>query len=394
MTRFAPTQKSSAKISEFATFFKEPYYIGKTRLVNLYWVEIEKENAIFSLHTSSQKSSLLKITEKYLKNNQLPIVAINAGGFYLSDTKKKPMAYGYNLFVHDGEVWQFPGNGRITLIEKNGQLKIKYLKAGGSLKIGDKNFTWVGNRCVKKPNQTAVVIFGVCDIKFATKTTENRHSFRFPIPESLQINGEQEKILLGIGINSKGKPFVAVKSKRTLNLLKYAYILMINGTESRSIKLGDIIHQVSIDTYKVSTHDQSVSLSFSIPFDKTKIKNTISKEIITVNGIIKPLQKDFLKSWSVILETSKKIIFFLVDSCPKKPGVEGLNTFELQELLAKKFDFKSCAVCDSGQTSKLCVNIGGKLRIFGNLHYVNYSAKKPYPDGVNGRAIPSAVVAL
>jgi len=71
---------------------------------------------------------------------------------------------------------------------------------------------------------------------------------------------------------------------------------------------------------------------------------------------------------------------------------EGINVFELQKLIDKKFNYSWALVGDSGQSSKLLVREENK-KVFGNFHYLNYSTTPPFWDGVRGRSVPVGILA-
>ena len=103
--------------------------------------------------------------------------------------------------------------------------------------------------------------------------------------------------------------------------------------------------------------------------------------------------ENFRKSWSVILQTQKEVIFFVVDARPKVKGQEGLNIYELHSLLSSKFDFSEAYVSDAGQSSKICIYDGKKTQVYGNLHYLDYKKEPPVWNGRDGRFVPGALLA-
>jgi len=133
--------------------------------------------------------------------------------------------------------------------------------------------------------------------------------------------------------------------------------------------------------------------SFLLEKSKDKLIKNLKEELIYPKGKIpKPLKKDYLKSWSVILKEKNNIIFFINDARPKFSNQVGISVLELREIIKQKFNFSWAVVGDSGQSSKLFLNHKTK-QVFGNLHYLNYKTNPPSWDGIKGRSIPVAILA-
>jgi len=391
-------KKERKKLSKEIVFYQETYFPCKDRFVNLYWVEIEKKKLKFALVISPKKKPLIEITRKFGYPNKKLLVAINASNFYLSDNGRKPQIYPYNLCINNGRVLQFPSNDRITLIEKNGKISLRFLTAEGKIKIGNKYFRWIGatnynNRKKKSLSSSEVVIWGLADIRF-TYIPDSKRRAKKPITQTTYVNCPQGKLLLGVNLNKEGKPYISKKNVKKLSLLDYAFICMVKKSVGRKIKKGEIVKLVSVNNFKVKKGCNAVSLGFTLPKQFKEIKNTLVKEVRkSPEGIVRPIEKDFMKSWSVILFAGSKVIFFLVDSFPFKKNQTGLNIYELHKLLSKKFNFTEAAVCDAGQSSKICIKKNEEYQVFGNLHYIDFTGPKPKWNGINGRAITSALIA-
>jgi len=396
---FKPIRKVKVELAEGVVFHKEPYKI-KNRFVNLYWVEFKRKNSLFCLKNILGREPLVKIFREAKRGHNLNSLAgINTCNFFLSDYGREPPIPAYNFFVSKGRVWQFPTNERVALIEKGSSLKLRRFKAMGKMRIGKKLFNWIGRRVFKQAHFVhkeicpLAVVSGVFEISFKYLDNDKLRRAKKPIPSTLTVKCGKGKALLGIDFDNEFCPKVLAINSKQLSLLDYLYIIEIDQVLGKEIHVGDEISDVVIDGYRVEREDNIVSLGFSLPKQREKLGKILIRELISKDGgPIKVLDEDFRKPWSAIVFTKKKIIFFLVDAYPYRKEQEGLNIYELQELLSKKFDFIKCGVCDGGQTSKLCINNRDGLKIFGNLHYVNYSLEAPKRDGRNGRPIPSALI--
>jgi hypothetical protein len=395
---FKPVKGTALRLSKNAVFLQEPYQV-KSHFTNLHWVEVNKENSLFLLKNFLDRKPIVKIAEEIQKEYPLNLVAgINICNFYLSDYGKEPLISSYNLFVSGGRIWQFPSVQRTILAERSGRLTMEYLKPKGKLKIGEKLFNWVSSLSLKRSpfvsdtNRPLAVIHGVFDTKFQYLSNDKLRRAKKPISSTLWVKNRGNKILLGVKPGNQFRPKVVKKTTKQLNLLKYLFVIELDQPLGNKISLGEEINQVEVDGYRIEEKDNVASLAFSLPKDHTILEKSVTQELINKNGkSIKVLDPRFRKAWSAILFTSKKVIFFLADAYPYKRGQEGLNIYELQELLSEKFNFDQCGICDGGQTSKLWVSTPLGIKIFGNLHYVNYSLKPPRRDGINGRPVPSTL---
>ena len=377
-------------IAKGIVFCQQTYSVSKVQTTNLYWLEISKNFCRFHLLNQLHKLPILEITKKFQSTNpNLEILAaINIGSFYLVDQGPKPKLHSYNLMVKDGLVCQLPSNNRPALVTSNGTLKTFLLNSTGSLIIGSKTIYWKG---LNSKAETENTVYGIFDIPIYVKSQGYR-KIRYTNRESAQINCSPKETLLGFRkIHNK----IAVAGiNQKLNLFDYFFIMKCSKNIAKNIQIGDRVNKIQIGRKIIATSDNWSSSIFSF---KPSLKDSvlsIPKQIVpSQSGIHKPLNNDYRKSWSILLETiDNKIILFLNDARPKVKGQEGMNFKELHHLLKTKFKFQKGFCLDSGQTSKLVVRLNNKFRVFGNKHYLNFKYYPPKWDGINGRDIPSALI--
>jgi len=390
---FVAIKKKVVKLSKTANFFQEPHLLEDGRYINLYWTEFDKKRTKFRLQNILGRKSIVQMMNSFVKSTRVEFASvINTCNFYLVDVGNNPIICAYNLFVVNGEVLQFPCNTRTTLIETGGVLNIVNLEAYGKLRIGKQAFSWSGKKSGREKSD--ILVHGIFDVMFAPVGEDLKRRPRQPIKSTLKVICEIGKILLGVGLDRKDRPVVKTINNGELQLNDYCYIFEISQKSVSKINIGDPVSGVVVDDYSVKANDNIVSLSFSLPKDYRGIRNEVSRQILKANGTLKPLMPDYFKAWSLVLTTNKSVIFFLADCYPYIDKQIGINIFELHKILTSKFDFETCGVCDGGQTSKLCVKSGNSsTKVYGNMHYVNYSKIKPMRDGVRGRPVPSALIA-
>ncbi len=377
-------ESQSRELTPGLMSFQETNALKDGRFSNLYWVEIDKNKFNFTLSASTSPIPLLDFN---LANRKV-IAGINFGSFFLSDDLHTPVTTFYNLMINSGKIFQFPSNTRPALKSKDGKLSEIKIPANGTLNLGNQTFTWSGSNSVEK---TDLKIFGMFDLTIGKIKFDKVSTRRKILSETSFVTCDTEETLLGINI-SKGQPKLERIIRTPLDLTQFAYVIKGNSELLKKAKVGQEITGVRFG--RVSFDDENVcSASFSLGKTRDELINNLRTQLIfPKGGEPKPMSKDYLKSWSVVLETKDKIIFFIGDARPKVKNQEGLSVFELQTILQKKFDYSWACVGDSGQSSKLMV-IGDTAEIYGNMHYQNYSGKSPVWDGKNGRHIPVALLA-
>lgn len=308
------------------------------------------------------------------------------GSFYLGPNKFQPKCPACHAFVKRGSVFQFPSNTRVALIEKDGAINLKKIKAKGRLQIGKKQIKWVGSNFSRK-NKGACVIYGSFDVVLYQHYKNTAKEIR----NNLIIPGKNE-VLLGCDFKNKN---VLIKRKTNKPLIISDFLFIIKGERCFLEKINekDIILGVTFENLKLKK-ENVVSLSFSLPppYQKENLENAIREELIPVEGIYRPLEPNYRKSWLAVLETTKTWIFIFNDARPLIKCESGMTIFEFYNFICRKFKFIRGAICDSGQSIKLCLRFDWGLEVFGNQHYLKFGKPINVCDGIQGRKITSALI--
>jgi hypothetical protein len=369
-------------ISPIATFNEETIFFDNHRFINAYWIELDKTLAKFKLLFEDKLLPL----RAFEKDSNKAIGGINMGSIYLTDENVSPLVYYYNLAIDNGKIKQLPSNSRSLIVTTNGVLKNELVRATGSVSIGNIQYTWSGSN---ENTKSQLVVYGMFDLNILKDTNGKRIldiSSKYVIPNS-------DELLLGIKTTSKDTKIVKISNSK-LNITKYNFILKGKKIDLRNIKVDDILTDFTLNSSRIDLRSSACSSSFSLGRNRKELDNNLYNELIYPrNGKPRPMFQDYKKSWSVVLETEKSVIFFINDARPKIVNQNGITVYELQELLLKKFNYHWAVVGDSGQSSKLFINNKDKRKVYGNLHYINYLKKYPYWDGLNGRPIGVALIA-
>jgi len=389
---------SSLKLGNGAEFFMEHVKITDKRFTNLYWVTLAKNKHKFELTNFDRTNSLLNISRDFISHGRGVkfTASINTSQFYLADQGKQPSQCAYNLFVKAGIMFQPPANTRPIIIESDGDLKLRDLAPVGKIKIGENIFGWEGflGNSHGKNNQACLEAIGIFAIDFNYAYQKEGGRKKMPVPESSIVKAGPDQLLIGVARDSMG-PYVNKVSNNTLNLYESDYVLRGSKMLLSQVKVKDKVQTISVDGLKLAKKVNASSGILSLSKDKHTLKMQVKKYLIPSKvKHINPTSRNFRKSWSLILETDNRVAFFINDARPKIKGQEGLNLFELHDIVSSRFNFKNAILCDAGQSSKICVkNNESELKVVGNKHYLYNNTIIPKWDGLHGRKIPSALIA-
>jgi len=367
------------------SFCQESLVLDENRLANLYWVELNKSKFNFKLVSSLLLSPLLAFD---LPDKKV-VAGINFGSFFLSDDLQTPRVSFYNLLIKGGNIFQFPSNSRPALATNDGKLRSLSVDSWGTLKIGGKSFSWSGSKSQKRAD---ITVYGMFDLNILKTPLGESPSRRRVLVETRFVTCKSDELLLGFNINND-KPVLEVIADSPIDLTQFCFVMRGKSESFEGLSTSQNLTYVTLGDIAFETNDDVCSASFLLGRNKDELIRNLEHQLIyTEGGRPKPLSESYLKSWSVILETDDNIIFFISDARPKALNQEGINIFELQEVLAKKFDYIWASVGDSGQSSKLMIK-DDTTQIYGNMHYQNYRSDPPVWDGENGRRIPVALIA-
>jgi hypothetical protein len=304
-------KKFQARLGKGFVFHQEPYFIPNTRRkANLYWVEANKKDVLFSLVNKLEKKALLDFALEYQRSHpkRKMLGAVNLGAFYLDSSGLEPKCSAYNAMVKNGKIFQYPSNTRVALVESKGQIRLQKINAFGELRIGKVKLKWAGSNYLKNDNDTCV-IYGSFDIPIFSEVSKFG---KVRINKEGLITPGKDEVLLGCNFRNK-KIVIDVKEQKTLNIINFLFIIKGKINFLKDIKRGDIIEEADFNNLKL-TNENITSLSFSLPTknNKTKIKEYIKEELTTVNGKYLVLDKNYHKTWLSILETEKNGLLFLM----------------------------------------------------------------------------------
>lgn len=374
-SRLNKIKESSNNLCAGANLKRMTIDLSSKRFINAYILKLDKNK--FNFRVANSKTPLpVKDVLNVSRKNRFQC-CINVGARFLTDDGSTARFDGYNLFVTNGKVWQFPKNSRVTLISKNGKLRIKTLMPIGRIKIGDE---------ILDMNDTGVQTFGIFDVDI-----EKVEGKRKIIKKTKLVVCGSDEILLGCNFDVDSVYVTSFGQK--LDLLKNVFILKSKRDSLLKVRLHDEVKLLEIGGIRISDSLNMVSAQFSIPKNKNQLVKSLQSELISTDGSISVLRNDYIKSWSIIGKTKSRIYFIVIDARPKVRGQEGMHLLELHKFLYKDIKLSSAICCDSGQSSRISMIKDCKLVQFGNLHYRDFSKSIVKWDGLRGRTTNSVLIA-
>lgn len=365
----------------------------------IFEIEPKKRNLriLFTNHGEYPINAFSKISNLYF--------LATLGYFYLTTDKKRdempaPKIKTNNFFVHGGQFYHLPVVDRSALlIFKNGQVSIPFLRARGTFKIGQNEFSWIGRRDLNDtqlenlPENQAVVY-----TSSVAKIVQLEDPIIGPFRKAQKTLTDE---LLGrfnaIIERKQQKHFVAKISQKPLPVTKGAMILNLPGKFKSQISVGDALNNVTIDNLKVSDIYDAVSVGPKLEKDK---KARIAQARLEGHDYDPSLSNTphdencKMARSCLVLRKDNTLASVLVDGIPQArdiyPGVTP------QELSGFVFDFypdvREVVATDPGGTMKSVhrTKYGEDPEVFGNSHYLDYKyfpdgAIKFWPNGRNGR---------
>jgi len=374
------------RVKSGISFHQETAGYLNNRFTNFYWIEIDKEVYNFKIESNRKRIPLIDFD----KDNRNVIAGINFGSFLITDKEYNQRCSYTNLVVSKGKVLQFPSNSRICIYSDGKSIDRKYIHANGVLHISNKEFSWSG---MNSNENTDLKIIGMFDMDCKKVSNKSGRKEIVINEDTNLIHASNTESILGIKVDS-GIPKVSSISNDKLDILQYDYAIKGNRDDLEGINTGDIVESITFGSHIFNNDINASSGSFELGKNIDELKNNLYRDlVIQKNRIPKPMDPEYIKSWSVVLECEDKYVFCINDARPSIYDQRGITVFELQEYLLDKFKYIWGVVGDSGQSSKLMFVKDGKRNIFGNLHYINYNSASAYWDGINGRPISTAILA-
>ncbi|MDP3052946.1 MAG: hypothetical protein Q8N22_03285 [bacterium] len=364
--------------------------------INFYEVELE-ENKI-KLHILSTLSP--KYPKDYLKKINNGIL-INAGFTYNVDFKaeKSPIDFTYNLHIENNCLLNLPTYTKTAIIEKDGKIEPRKIKASGCLYFGNIKILWIGSHEKQAfSDKKMSVVYGISNqglIKSDLGIIPNKKQ------EWIKLSKGYKNIIIDIAFLKKDRILYIKKiTNQKTKLFDGIFILQTPNEMVKKLKVGLRITDWIVDGLSPKNTDFAVTSGIQIPKSIKKLYQNIMTEKIVItrraddnNPYYSNIEQQ--KARSCIFKTGNLIHFLLIDARPRIIGQQGISIPDLANYIYRKnHNVKWAINCDGGQSSKICLKQKGKLRVFGNLHYLNLKKLKPEWNGENGRPITSCVIAF
>lgn len=322
------------------------------------------------------------------------------GYFYFTTNPKvdevpPPIIKVNNLFIYQGQLFQLPVADRSALVVfKNGKVGIPFLKAQGSLRVGQKRFKWRGARTFPSgtfPKDELFVYSGSAGVI---------EPYNDPImgPGRLAkkaLTPKEDTIDLVVSVKGKKIQVSEIRNGAT-EVSRGLMILSGKKNLLKDIKKGEIINEVIIDGLKTDDIQDAVSVGPRIFQDKkARLKQLISEGLDDDKALCNRPHREALKLARAFLVKLKNghLVSVLIDGIPQAGNIyPGVTPQEAADFIFKAYpQAVEVVATDPGGTMKsVSRDLDGKIKVFGNLHYLDYRYKKDgtidfWPNGYFGR---------
>lgn len=322
------------------------------------------------------------------------------GYFYFTTNPKAdeispPKIKVNNFFIHRGQLLQLPViNRSALLIFNDGKVGIPFIRAQGTLKIGQRKFKWLGARTLESSNspESELVVYngsaGVIEPYEDPVMGPGRLAKKVLTPENDSLD-------LVISLKNKKLQVSEIRNGAT-EVTRGLMILHAPGNLLKDVKKGEVLSEIMIDGLKVDEILDAVSVGPQI-FQEKKRRQT--QLLVEGLGDDKALcnrpHREGLKLARAFLVKLKNghLASILIDGIPQAGNIyPGVTPQEAADFLFQKYpDAQGIVATDPGGTMKAVYrDKDGKTQVFGNLHYLDYRYKRDgtidfWPNGYLGR---------
>lgn len=332
----------------------------------------------------------------FVKTANLRILA-TLGYFYFTtnpevDEIAPPMIKVNNLFIRQGQLLQLPVTDRAAfIIFKNGKVEIPFVQASGNFKIGDKKFRWCGARTQKvKADDTLTVYTGSAGV-----IEPYEDSIMGPGRLAKRILTPKNALDLIVSLKSENLQIAEIRRGGT-EVTRGLMVLSGSKKLLKDIKKGDILSEITIDGLKVKDISDAVSVGPRIFKEKIEREKQLVREGLDDDkSLCNQPHREGLKLARAFLVKLKdgRLVSVLIDGIPQAGVIyPGVTPQEAADLLFQKYpEAQEIVATDPGGTMKAVYrDKDGKIKVFGNLHYLDYRYKKDgaidfWPNGYLGR---------
>lgn len=315
------------------------------------------------------------------------LVCTTLGYFYLTTNEEEdevspPVVRVNNFFVFNGRLYQLPVVDRSTIIiTKPGGIILKFLKAKGTLKIGNVEYRWRGGKAIKdKMPVDEVVVY--------TASSGKIEPYIDPIigPGRLakKVSTPPKRVDFVIR-NIRGRMKIVKISPNGKTLVGEGHmVLSFPKKLGKKIPKGELLSKITVDGLNVENIQHAVSIGpKTFKNDKKRIQQLEIEGHDNDEFLCNRIHEEGKKAARGCLVELKdgRLVVVLIDGIPQAGEIyPGVTPRELVNFVSEKYpDKKHVFAIDPGATMK-SVHRGrnNQTIVFGNTHYLKY---KYFPDG-------------
>lgn len=346
------------------------------------------------------------------------IAIANASFFYIIDdtdeiARQGPKDGTLNWCMRDGHIVGLPSADRPALVEIDGKLEGREIKARGELLINEQPITWVGGQHIMHapkeewgslydPAQ-AVVFNSACTA--ITKEDENPHAYRLLDKGTYHTPEHPDVVALAVTLDGENVLRVSeVREGGGMGLFDGHFILQVPQQLYRSLGIakGDIVTPTTVDGIDLSRVHSALTVGPSVlDYRHPAAEHHIDRD--KSFGQPPPFRRDKRYARTVVLKDREGIHMRIYDAVPMSTHFRGVSPTEIAKHCGD--DVEWAFFCDGGQSSIIGTRdvSTDMVEFFGNKHYGTQKREaidaqlkgEPSPSGSRllgrPRPIPSAI---
>ncbi len=296
--------------------------------------------------------------------------AVCSGGFFfLADqASAQPRQLALNLSMSNGSLHSLPTRDQETVVTRKSGITAQYVLALGELTLDNRDLTWSGSNTT---HETDVKVFGNGNAVIKHITDQSRCTSRVLDEDSRFTPKITDSSMVDIGfIGLGGNQFEGVQQsdRGELDIFTHDFVLRcdkrfgcaktpraqihsvgaltVDSELTGAFSAGPLLSTTDFDAHPIN---QDASLGSRPPFNERPMARIVLYK--TADGL-------------------KGIRLF--DGRPSSPAFSGVTPAEAKSILMNETKLDWGCFLDSGQSAKLCVNLGSTAMSFGNRHYVEW----------------------
>jgi hypothetical protein len=373
--------------------------LGGGHFTNSYQLAIDPDLAGIRLHSDPRGFYL---PDLLLEGGAL--AALSGSFSFISDEPDYQPAEPCLDFAHrGGETVSLPTAAKPAFLIRRGRPELRHLDARGTLRIGGRDFDWIGSKVERVPGDripgdtAGLLVYGAANCRVQYRPAPRIGLLRWVDPSGNSTPAEPECVDFVVNRGESGQLVTAVREGGGTDLFAGCYLLcgprsLLRGTGQGGIAVGDRVEITAVDGLDCAEIDSGASIGPSLA--DTAAADTGLGAFDDSLGV-SPFVPGRRHARTLIGLAEGRLLVRVLDGAPLSRTFQGVSCAEAATLVERDgFDPAHFYHLDGGQSSKLAIARDGGATVLGNLHYLLWPKTGAGPFqwcGTRGRLLHSAL---